>query len=76
MSRHVLETCRAVDEARASSGVADFLADCTAQGVPKALHYSMYVNGLAPDGSDIDFSDYLERGAALAGLQDAWIACL
>jgi len=74
--RHVLEACPAVDATRVSSGISAFLADCAARGVPRALHYGMYVSGVTADGSELGLSSYLERGAALAELQDSWIQCL
>ena len=65
-----------MDATRVSSGISAFLADCAARGVPRALHYGMYVAGVTADGSELGLSSYLERGAALAELQDSWIQCL
>lgn len=70
----MFEVCRAVDETRGTTGIASYLDACTAAGVPRALRYSMYVNGLDPDGSELTLSAYLERGAALGDLQTSWLA--
>ena len=72
--RHVFEECCAVDVARSSAGIADFLDACSAAGVPRALRYSMFLNGLNPDGSELALGDYLQRGSALLELQASWLA--
>ena len=73
LSRHVLEECRAVQAARAETGIAKFLSDCRAAGIPRALHYKIFVTGLAPDMTMLPLEAYLARGEALLELQASWL---
>jgi len=72
-SRHVLESCSAVEGTRVALGIRGFLDGCLQAGRSRASAYRHYVLGLDKNGDKIDLAIHLERGASLYKLTETWL---
>ena len=70
-SRHVLQECVAVSEARVTLGITAYMEEATKTRVSSVTAYRRYVTGMKPDGTKGE--DYGARGLALSKLQEEWL---
>jgi len=72
-SRHVFESCPAVEGVRKDLGITSFINSCLEAGRSRARAYKNFLLGLDGRNNKVEPKDYLERGASLKELTDAWL---
>jgi len=72
-SRHVFESCPAVADVRKDLGISTFINSCLEAGRSRARAFKNFLLGLDENNNKVDLKDYLERGACLKELTDAWL---
>ena len=70
---HVLFDCSSVHGTRVVTGIALFRTMAVLQGLSTVSMFRIFVRGLDLQGKPVAVVDYLERGAAMTAMRDAWL---
>ena len=70
---HVLFDCSSVHGTRVVTGIALFRTMAVLQGLSTVSMFRIFVRGLDLQGKPVAVADYLERGAAMTAMRDAWL---
>ena len=70
---HVLFDCSSVHGTRVVTGIALFRTMAVLQGLSTVSMFRIFVRGLDLQGKPVAVADYMERGAVMTAMRDAWL---